>query len=338
MSRLIIGSRRLDCRRRLGVHGVRIEEIPVLSRFRVVENMSLIGACPKAFVEIEGVAYLAKRPRLTGHTGSRECVTEHLIAQVGKTLPLKVADSRLVRLKGLGPPPHVHFMSRWFLSRDTEHLRHCVELFSRSFEIDRDTMRNEVGATDRDERAFYTIDLVDDVLGDAAGSSAVHRHLRGGLARMLAFDALVGSADRHPNNWGIVENVWASKALRFAPVFDTARGLFLRRSDQELRDHIGDEVYLAKYARRARPLIGHEGANNCNHFELIQFMLNKHSDRYRSAVQLVVGGFDLHTIRRTLKKKFARLISRARLDMIISLLTYRHAVLCGILRGERPSW
>ncbi|MDP1728281.1 MAG: S24 family peptidase [Bacteroidota bacterium] len=48
-----------------------------------------------------------------------------------------------------------------------------------------------------------------------------------GLVRLLAFDAVVGNNDRHFYNWGIIDfKKNTTKLPTFAPIYDSARGLY----------------------------------------------------------------------------------------------------------------
>jgi hypothetical protein len=335
----IVGSHRIA--RQAGEKGVDVRAIQHLPPpFRVLPyaDAPIIGRAPKSFVVLPseteyGHAYIAKRPS-KDHTGDRECVTEYLIARIGKMLPLRVADARLARIPD-GGRPQVHFMSRYFLDPKRDHLRHGIELFSVFFDVDHETLHQEVGGKGDHERAFYTLDMVDELLGTAAGGDpSVHAQLRDGFARMLAFDALVGSQDRHLQNWGIVENVWGRHPPRFAPIFDTARGLFLHMDDASLASRMSEPSFVPRYAARAKPLIGTGHNPSCNHFELAAFMVRDRAALYRGSVHRVVDGFDSELCQRMMQREFARLFSRVRLELVAELLRYRHRILRGILRGE----
>ncbi len=63
------------------------------------------------------------------------------------------------------------------------------------------------------------------------------------FVKMLIFDAIVGNNDRHFYNWGVIIDLLEKKAPTFAPVYDTARGLFWNYSEERIagmtanRDH-----------------------------------------------------------------------------------------------------
>jgi hypothetical protein len=109
-------------RSRLGQQGesgspVNVDAIPFLEGdYDVfgVEKYGLIGDAPKDYVVYKTsqrpeFAFIAKKPRIEGPI---ECVTEYLIARIGASLPLRVAEGRLAQLRTGGTEPDVRFLSR----------------------------------------------------------------------------------------------------------------------------------------------------------------------------------------------------------------------------------
>ena len=338
-----LGFRRIERRLRGDVN---LGAIPVLaSGFEVIQSdrLSIGGEAPKSFIDFPtgGVlyahAYIAKGSR---KQGPRECVTEALISSVASGLPLRIARSRLAVVPGaeLGDPD-VRFMSRYFLNTGRrEILTHGVELVAIAFGMDTAAFREEVPRSA--ESGFYTVDLVEDVLKAVGRSEAERTDLLAGLGRMLGFDAIVGANDRHPRNWGIVQSAIDPDApYRFAPVFDTARGLFWNFSDEQLlkKERDGNrQQFLEKYANESRPLIGVPGVGSCNHFDLVQHILSSGRDRpVAKGLRAVASSFSVSRCERTLHLRFGRLLSRSRLELIRDLLDYRNARLKEICGNRR---
>jgi hypothetical protein len=308
-----------------------------------VNQLGLIGAAPKDFVVFEGCgtserpfakAYVAKKP-VRRHTGFRECVTEYLISRIGNMLPLRVAEGRLVRLERRGDmPPDVRFMSRYFLRPD-ESLIHGVELVAQCFGIGKVAVESSL-PTMNDERAFYTVDFVDDVLADYGVNQDVYERLRDGFARMIAFDALVGATDRHASNWGIIEHVQRQRAPRFAPVFDTARGLLLRQPDDELTRQLETPLkmrtFVDSFSQRVHPLIGIPGKPQLDYFDLVRYMLGK-PEKFRKPILSVINAYQPDRVTAMIHKEFRWLFHPHRLRLIDELLRHRHRVLSQICRG-----
>jgi len=328
-----VGTRETE-RRSAGA--VNMDAIPFLPEpYKVygVEKYGLIGDAPKDYVVCganEDPAYIAKKPR---REGPIECVTEYLIACVGTMLPLRLAEARLAKLRTApGAEPDVRFLSRQFLDlRGGEQLVHGSQLVARCFEVQEKDLTREVARGK--EWQFYTVDLVDDILRTFASADA-HAKLRAAFARMMAFDALIGANDRHAQNWGVIESAVRPGPLRFAPIFDTARGLFWNSHEDQLvaMDERGErDAEVEKYARRSTPLIGFETSKRPNHFDVIEHITA--DPRFRAPVLQVVQSFSPDEMARMLHIRFRRLLSRRRLEWIISLLRLRHATLrrvCGL--------
>ena len=104
-----------------------------------------------------------------------------------------------------------------------------------------------------------------------------------GFVKLLVFDAIVGNNDRHFYNWGVVKNIEIAKSPYFAPIFDTARGLFWNDSESKISEILKQKTqlnaYLKKYITKSFPKTGWEGCDNLNHIELVEKIY--HSDSCR---------------------------------------------------------
>ena len=159
----------------LNQHGVNVAAIPHLERgyeLRRVGEVGIGGAAPKDFlvfpaVPALGKAYVAKQPSRK-HSGFRESVTEHLIARIGHHLPIRMANTRLVRLSvSQGAPEDVRFLSQYFLRQGQQALIHGVELVAQAYGV----QKSEVAeAAERNESLFYTVDMIDEVLAEVSAS------------------------------------------------------------------------------------------------------------------------------------------------------------------------
>jgi hypothetical protein len=320
------------------------------------DEWQVTGAVPKNYLAFgdptdpETVAYFAKKGRLgrkvadTHLHAARECVTEEVISVIGRMLRLNIAKSRLVLLDhGKGGPPDVRFMSRNFLRRGEETLTHGVEMvivyLGGGEERDlREAFKLENKA---EERKFYNIETIVSVLKGWSRTEEERRQLLGGFAQMVTFDALVGAQDRHAMNWGIIENIKRLDApRRFAPIFDTARGLFWNYLEEDLQsweDQGVRESRLREYALKSRPIFGctetHAG-KDVNHFMLIDHLLRRpEAELVRPAVE-TIRGFNVDATKRALVRNFIRIFTPLRIGMIVDLLQMRHAELVHILKAQ----
>ncbi len=188
---------------------VNVSAIPLMPdagwRLYPVEEWPLIGAAPKGYLVYgdptrpDCHAYIAKRGRLKVG-GYRECVTEEMISKIGGKVPVRMAESRLVRLPvRAGEPPDVRFLSRNFIRYGEERLVHGVEIVAEYFNAQPDEIATAFNLEDRQaEQNFYTVYNMVEVLKWFCRNDEERASIFDGFARMLAFDALVGAPDRGP--------------------------------------------------------------------------------------------------------------------------------------------
>lgn len=285
-------------------------------------SRGLSGAAPKVFLRLaDGRAYIAKRPTKQ-HVGARECIMEHLIARLGAVLPVRFTRSRVARL-ALPEAEGVHFLSEFFL-KPSEQLLHGVEAFALALDTNKEAVFDEVHTGAGAEQEFYTLSMVKEVLMEVAWPRQTGAALVESFARMIAFDALLGVQDRHAQNWGIVHDT-ITKTRRFAPLFDSARGLYLRIDDAKLEKHRSSRPFMCDYAARATPLVG-TGDGPCNHFGLFKAMLNAYDPPAVHSALRVVESATRDRVRSVLRS-FDPLLSSTRLEMIDDLVACRRATL-----------
>lgn len=234
-------------------------------------------------------------------------------------------------------------MSRNFLRRNEEKLTHGVELVATYLGARDDAELSEVFNLEdkQEERKFYNLDTLLTVLRYWSRNDDERANLLGGFAKMIAFDALVGAQDRHAANWGIIESVIdAARPRRFAPLFDTARGLFWNYPDSQLAGFDAEdarEVEIEKYAERSRPVFGcteTDAGSDINHFRLFEYLLRRGDETTTQPALAVVQAFRATEVRQMLNRKFRRIITPVRMAYIVRLLEVRHARLVAIVRNS----
>jgi hypothetical protein len=205
------------------------------------EKLSVRGAAPKCIIRNDSDPsdwYIAKSAESCGQI---ETLTELLNNLIGQRLGFPMAHAGLLRADG-----ELRFASRNFQKSD-ETLIHASVLFQQVF----DDSLDGVGKNVWDEQRTYDTGLIAEVFKTVCGECATQLFAR--LIEMLVFDALIGSMDRHMQNWGLLATVSAPRTYRFAPIFDSARALLWNCNEDKLKVLTGHQGALEGYINRSPP-------------------------------------------------------------------------------------
>ena len=195
-----------------------------------------------------------------------ESIVEFLINRIGVELGLVMNETKLFKIN-----TQFRFLSKYFLKKD-EILIHGAEICGQYLE-DND-MAKEIAENVVTARELFTFEFINEAINKIFTSS--YQEILNELVKMLTFDALVGNNDRHFYNWGVIVNVKKSSTIapKFAPIYDSARGLFWNLSDSNikhyLKTHNNGGKKVLRYIENARPRISIEDDKNVNHFQLIK--------------------------------------------------------------------
>jgi hypothetical protein len=261
--------------------------IPDISQFETVEPHELtIPGDAEKFIAIDpkGGRYIAKAPKKWGLI---ETLTEYFINCIGMSLNFNCSISEIGKIRQKGGEYDVRFMSLHFHGRK-ERLTHGIQMFSQ-FYSQAEITEFEKG---RKERNLYTVENIkaafDLLFPDQ--SSNIFRD----FVLMCVFDALVGNQDRHAKNWGVIEPIDILEAanVRFAPIFDTARGFFWNHPDDKLTQ-FGTGDGISRYIENGRPQIATAGHPDLKHFDLVGKILELYPDQRKWVRTLVVKASEL---------------------------------------------
>lgn len=244
-------------------------------------EMSIGGAATKCFLSIGGSregAYIAK---FAHKNGEIETYTELLNNQFGKALGFDMAHSGVATLDGV-----IHFLSRSFLNSGQQ-LIHGSLMVEQLGLAKRDEI--EKIKTVHQQQRTYDVDFVAMVIREFCGSAFDSVFSK--FIEMLVFDALIGSMDRHPRNWGVIRTATKSVSFSFAPIYDSARALLWDVTDDKIRLFLERESELERYIGRSSPRIGLpasiHGDLRCNHFQLLEYLRNKHKDHVFNGIDKI---------------------------------------------------
>ena len=310
-------------------------QIEILRQGRfAVETREIHGDAPKDFLRVreyvEGKRSPpdrpAKWPAYIAKVGSKwypvESVTEHLITRIGQTCGAGITDSRLAIVGR-----QVRFLSRYFLDDSCERLTHGLDLFRRV--LDEETI--EAIAKERREREEYTFQVVEALF--RLFFPDCHRQLWRDFVSLLAFDAFVGNNDRHPMNWGVIVPIGKGGKTRFAPIYDSARGLFWNVNETKVRRMLTDKAQLESYISKSQPQIGWDDWDEnlkFDHFALLKLIVDNRPDA-TALLQPFLAPDLIVRCEFAIESEFSAMLSNERRRLIVQCLKRRQEKLALLL-------
>lgn len=301
--------------------------VPYLRNGQVIveKDLNMSGDAPKLFIREYQYGEALKRnpkkwPAYIAKVGHKwypnESITEQLFTDLGKLYGVKIADSKLVLASG-----QLRFLSRYFLKED-ERLMHGAEIYAAYLHNDIkfvEEIENNKMSSD-----FFTVDFTLKALKHSFPD--YHEKLFCKLLEMLTFDAITGNNDRHFYNWGIVTDVHNIEKPKFAPIYDTARGLFWNYTEDKISritEHQNMiDIQIENYGKKSKPKIGIETRNNLNHFECIEEIYSRFSS-YSNCMTKVIHAAVQANEKELIDKEFRLLITEQRRKLINDCLHYR---------------
>jgi hypothetical protein len=311
--------------------------IASVDHFEAVEGFTSIrGATEKDILRdpATGDLHIAK---LGAKNNDLEVMTEYAISLIGRSLGIVTADARIASYKG-----KLRFLSRYFLNiQESEELVHGVQLFKDLY--DETTLVHVLGNKSR-EQDMFSVQSV----RAAFGAHYVHygheleEELFSGFVSMLTHDALLGVMDRHHENWGlIVRRESSASRPRFAPLYDSARGLFCNETDAHLKRHFhgpAGSKRLDAYVAKAHPLFGYEGLkarpgwHYVTHPQLLAAVFHGYPGQRERIVQ-ILASYDWRHVAGLLRSELPGLCSALRVDLILACIRRRQKAIYRAISG-----
>jgi hypothetical protein len=287
----------------------------------------MLGAAPKIVIRSEAVEAPEYMVKYAQKHGKCETYTEFFLNQLGIALGFKMAHSGLIMVDGRRA-----FLTTIFTGPE-ETLRHgslmIVDYYKDEKELDR--------VRPQEEQAFYSIDFVVNLIEAFCGKDFEFVFPK--FIEMLVFDALIGSMDRHAQNWGVVGRIMEPPEYRFSPIFDTARALLWSLDETRVLRLSLDDRVLSNHIERAKPCLGPERAhpkvNECNHFEFVENLLKLYPHQTECALRKIPDDIEKRSARLLRQFPFNMAFSAIRKRLIVKILTIRGSRLNQILEKRR---
>lgn len=297
--------------------------LPILRREHFYkEPVDVGGDAPKSFIRWYRYGTCKRKPRSkwpayiakVGHKWYPvESITEYLMNRIGEVLGIQMAESKLVLAN-----KQIRFLSRYFLNRDREQLIHGAQIYASYLEDEQFVEDANDRQQQRISRQLFTFQFTEEAV--KAVFPIHHFQIMEDFVAMLLLDAVVGNNDRHFYNWGVISNILGESSPKFAPVYDTARGLFWNRSEASLikfRDN-----NLGSYIQQSKPRTGWEGLDDPNHFQLVEKIFQE-DQRYCELCRRYLNSGTFSKIERLIDEEFTTLLSSVRLEIIKKCLHLR---------------
>lgn len=313
------------------MHNVRVVK---RAHYDVLEGISISGDAPKEFVRMYAPGLVPKRtpskwPVYIAKLGHKyypmESITEHLLNRIGQELGFRVADSELMCIGG-----QVRFMSRYFLRLPLkQNLEHGASLYARLTSLDEVHQRE---AERKGSGKYFSVQFTQEALKSSFPHHA--QTLFQDFTRMLLFDAIVGNNDRHIYNWGVVVDMEGKEEPRYAPIYDTASGLFWNRTEAQLgnwRSLAEMTTSVKRYADGSMSRIGWDDTEDLDHFSLIAKVIGHPWSLSKEEALSYVDRERLEWVLRTMAMELQGMFSPKRWQLIEACLRYRQETLWSIL-------
>lgn len=296
-----------------------------------VVDIALDGDAPKEFIKVyqyapdsgikrnkpnTWVPYIAK-------TGEKwyphESVVEYMINRIGQVLGLRMNEIGLFRING-----QIRFLSKYFIRQKIESLTHGAEICGEYLnDID---LAKEIANDQRTSRQLFTFEFISKAIEHKFESECEGILVE--LVKLVTFDALVGNNDRHFYNWGvIVSKKKASGKPRFAPIYDSARGLLWNLSEESIVKYRDGQKsngrQFVRYIENAYPRISIEGNHDINHFDLVGYLKKIDNNKYRDTVEELCTQEREQTVYNMLKQEFFPMFSEVRSEMVLKIIQER---------------
>jgi hypothetical protein len=317
--------------------------IPILKarNYKVVTSVTLDGDAPKQFIRayfFEEDSPVRKEkpstwPAYIAKTAEKwyphESVIEYMINRVGQVLDLNMNGIRLVWANH-----QIRFLSRYFLKKD-EKLIHGAEICGEY--LNDIPLAEEIAEDKKSARELFTFEFIRDAIRTVFPDN--FEELLCSLVKMIVFDGLTGNNDRHFYNWGVIDTTKKSNEMPiFAPLYDSARGLFWNADDASLKSLLQNyELHVKQaglrrgnkvvnYIANASPRISIESNKKANHFELIDF-IKRYRTEYRQIADDLASPQREKDVLKMLRHEFYPLFTRERQELLSIVVKRRFEII-----------
>ncbi len=312
----------------------KISKIPILkNKYYYVKEFELDGDAPKQFIHayIYGAKSAMRRKNLRtwipyiAKTAEKyyphESIIEYMLNRIGEVVGLNMNQTKLFVISG-----QIRFLSRYFLSHG-EVMIHGAEICGEY--LDDRALAIEIAENRKNSRDLFTFQFILRAMKNVFTEN--YEELTTEFVKMLVFDAIVGNNDRHFYNWAVIRRVdKVGKKPYFAPIYDTARGLFWNWSDgsvkESLKNYKKGGRKVENYLQNALPRVSIEENAEINHFDLVGFLCKENKLYNKIVVELTSAEVEAEVVK-MIKNEFDSFFVKERMTLIILTIQRRFSQL-----------
>lgn len=192
----------------------------------------------------------------------------------------------------------------------------------------------EIDADKKERRKLLTFEFIEKAIQHVYPKSADEIMIS--LVKLIVFDAIVGNNDRHYYNWGLIGDIKKDKSQspKFAPIYDTARGLLWNKTEESLErmynQYKNGSDELDYFIMKSKPRISYESNSNANHFDLVQFLFN-YKQTYNEVISSLINVENKLTIEEALKELCSNFFTKTRKELTLALVNKRISYLIKVV-------
>lgn len=236
--------------------------------------------CPRVSKPKKWNKYFAK---FGGKSYPHESLIEYSINKIGEYLGLVMNETEIVIAN-----EQIRFLSKDFITKEKK-LIHGIEILAEYYEDKQFVI--EINKDRKKRREYLTFEEVERAIKHVYKKES--DDLLHNLVKMVTFDAILGNNDRHFYNWGVIGNIRKKDSgVVFSPIYDSSRGLLWNKTEDSVKkmyiQSLTDSKIIEGYIQKSKPRMSFEDSPNCNHFDLINYLVKK-NDKYRIIVKYLVN-------------------------------------------------
>lgn len=211
---------------------------------------------------------LFKYPKIDPEDGKEttEHVSEHLAHQLGELIGIPTAKVDIGHRNG-----RIGSMS-YLVRQEDEALCEGISFISGKYpKFNAETMQDE------DSKLYYCIDHIFQAVPDVVPKEI--------WIEMMLFDYLIGNADRHQSNWGLLAKVSTDQReirLRRCPLYDNGSSLCCYVNESQLAAYGGKDFtrFNALVDSKSKSIIRIDGATKKRptHSDVVRYLLSQYPD------------------------------------------------------------